>query len=63
MASFEQTGKKKLWSVRFRIIENGDVVIFQILQISGVGFFFGFEAAEALVYFLAVFNDAKTDRP
>lgn len=24
MASFEQTGKKKLWSVRFRIIENGE---------------------------------------
>lgn len=26
MASFEQTGKKKLWSVRFRIIENGEEV-------------------------------------
>lgn len=26
MASFEQTGKKKLWSVRFRIVENGEEV-------------------------------------
>lgn len=26
MASFEQSGKKKLWSVRFRIMENGQVV-------------------------------------
>lgn len=26
MASFEQSGKKKLWSVRFRIIESGQVV-------------------------------------
>jgi integrase len=54
MASFEQSGKKKLWSVRFRIIENGQIVNKRLS-----GFKTKKEANSAYLDFLKEYDEEK----